>query len=156
MQEWLGSNDILMHYKHNGGRSKNAERFIKTLKYKIYKQMTANYSKSYLAYLNKLVDQCNDTYHHSINKKAINADYFAPTENIEINPKAPKLKVNERVKITKYKSIFSKGYTQNWSREIFIIDSVLKTNPWTNEIKDLNREKITGSFHEKELLCSIL
>ena len=50
-------------------------------------------------------------------------------ENIETNPKAPKFKVNDRVRIIKYKNIFSKGYTENWSREIFIIDSVLKTKP---------------------------
>ena len=99
-------------------------------------------TKSYLSYLNKLVDQCNNTYHHSINKKPINADYSASTENIESNHKAPKLKVNDRVRITKYKRIFSKCCTENWSREIFIIDSVLKTNPWTYKIKDLNREKI--------------
>ena len=47
--------------------------------------MTANDSKSYLPYLNKLVDQYSNTYHHSINKKPINADYFGFTENIETN-----------------------------------------------------------------------
>ena len=54
--------------------------------------MTANGSKSYLSYLNKLVDQYNNTYHHSINKKTINADYFALTKNVETNPK---IKVND-------------------------------------------------------------
>ena len=81
-------------------------------------------------------------------KKPINADYSALTEKVETNPKAPKFKVNDTVRITKHKNIFSrKGYTENWSREIFIIDSVLKTNPWTYEIKDLNGEKIIGSFY---------
>ena len=47
--------------------------------------MTANDSKSYLSYLNKLVDQHNNTYHHSINEEPINADYSASTEKIEIN-----------------------------------------------------------------------
>ena len=56
-----------------------AERFIKTLKYKICKKITANYSRSYLPYFNKLVDEYNNTYHHSINKEPINADYFALT-----------------------------------------------------------------------------
>ena len=78
------------------------------------------------------------------------------TENVETNLKAPKFKVNDRVKITKYKNIFSNSYAVNWSREIFIINSVLKTNPWTYKIKDLNGEKIIGSFYEKELLLSIL
>ena len=61
-----------------------------------------------------------------------------------------------KVRITKYKNIFSKGSTENWSREIFIIDSILKNNPWTCKIEDLNLEKIIGSFYEKELSLSIL
>ena len=78
--------------------------------------MTANDSKSYLAYLNKLVDQYNNIHHHSINKKPINADYSALTEKIETNSRALKFKVNDRVRITKYKNIFSKDYTENSSR----------------------------------------
>ena len=110
--------------------------------------MTANYSKSYLPYLNKLVDQYNN--------KPINSDYSALTEKIETILKTPKFKVNDRVGITKYKNIFSKGYTENWSREIYIINSVLKTNPGTYKTKDLNRDKILRSFYENELLHSIL
>ena len=71
------------------------------------------------------------------------------TGKIKTNHKAPKFKVNDRVRTTKYKNIFSKGYTENWSIEIFIIDSVLKTSPWTYRLKDLNREKTVGSFCEK-------
>ena len=59
-------------------------------------------------------------------------------EKIETNSKAPKFKVNDRVRITKYKNVFSKGYSEIWLREIFIIDSVLKTIPWTYKLKDLN------------------
>ena len=55
--------------------------------------MTPNGSRSYLPYLNKIVVQYNNTYNHSINKKPINADYSASTENIMSNPKAPKFKV---------------------------------------------------------------
>ena len=79
--------------------------------------MTTINSKSYLPYLNKLVDQYDNTciiiIHHSINKKAINADYSPLTENIETNPKAPKFQVNNTVTITKYKNFFRKGYIQN-------------------------------------------
>ena len=99
--------------------------------------MTANNSKSYLPCLNKLVDHYNKTYHHSIGKKPINVDYSALTEKIETNPKAHKFKVNKRVRTTKYNNTFSKGYPKNWSREIFIIDFALETNPWTYKIKDL-------------------
>ena len=60
------------------------------------------------------------------------------------------------VRITKYKNIFSKAYTENWSREIFITDSVPKNNPCTYKMKALNGVKIIGSFYEKELLLSKL
>ena len=118
--------------------------------------MTANDSKSYLPYLNQLVDEYNNTYHHYINKKLNNADYSTLTEKTEANSKCPQFKIDDRVRITKYKNIFNKGDTENWSREVFIIDSVLETKPWTYKIKDLNVEKITESFYEKELLRSTL
>ena len=92
--------------------------------------MITNNRKSYLNYLNKLWDQYNNSYHFPINKKPINADYSALTEPNETNSKAPKFKVNDGVRIVKYENIFIKGYIENWSREIFVIDSVLKTNPW--------------------------
>ena len=60
-----------------------------------------------------------NTYHHSILKKPINVNYSALTEKIETNHIAPKFKVNDRVRVTKYKNNFSKGYTENWSRAIF-------------------------------------
>ena len=56
MQVWLDNNDILMYSAHNEGKSVIAERFIKILKTKINKKVTANDSKSYLPYLNQLVD----------------------------------------------------------------------------------------------------
>ena len=108
-----------MYLTHNEGKSVVAERFIRTLKGKIYKKMTANDSKSYLGYLNKLVD--NSTYQHSIDKKPVDADYAALNENIELSHKAPKYKVCDRVRITEYKNIFSKGYTENWSRENLLL-----------------------------------
>ena len=128
---------------------------IKTLKAKIHKKMTANDSKSYLPYLNELVDQYNNTYYNSITEKPINPDYSALTQNIEINPKASKFNVNDRVRITKYKNIFSKDYTENWSREKLFINSALKTNPWTYTIEDLNVEKIIGSFYKRKLLLKL-
>ena len=76
-------------------------------------------------------------------------------KKFESNPDTPKFKVNHRVRITKYKNIFSKGYNENLSREIFIMDSVLKTNPWCCKIKDLKREKIIGIIYKKYLLLSI-
>ena len=100
--------------------------------------MTANDSKSFLLYLNKFIDPYNNIYHHSVNKKSINGDYFASAENIELNPKAPKFEINDRMRITQHRNNFSKGCIKNWLREIFFIDSNLKTNPCTYKINELN------------------
>ena len=76
--------------------------------------MTANDSKSYIwINLHKLVDQYNKTYHHSFNKKPINSDYSALTEKIETNSKFPKSRVNDRVRVTKYKNILETDYFKN-------------------------------------------
>ena len=69
----------------------------------------------------------------------------------KINYKDPKFKVGDRVRISKYKNIFGKGYMPNWSEEVFVIEKVKNTVPWTYAIVDLNGEEITGTFCEKEL-----
>ena len=89
-----------------------------------------------------MADHSNNTYYSSIGKNVIDSDYSALSEEIELSHKALKFKDGGRVWIMKYKNIFSKGYMENWSREIFAIDSVLKINPWTIKFKNLNSEKI--------------
>ena len=76
-----GNNDILMYSIHNEGKSVIAKKFINKLK---AKKMTVRNSKSYLSYLNKLVNQCNNIYHYSINEKPINADYSTLTEKMRL------------------------------------------------------------------------
>ena len=115
MQEWLGNDYVLMYSTHNESKSVIEKRFIKKLKAKIHKKMIANDSKSYLGYLNELVDRLNNICHHSISKKPVNADDSDLTEKIKTNSKAPKFKVNDRVRITKYQNIVSKICTENWS-----------------------------------------
>ena len=67
--------------------------------------------------------------HRTIGKKPIHANSFALTEKNAFNCKASKFKVGDRVRITKYKNIFNDGYINNWSKELFAIDPVLKVNP---------------------------
>ena len=64
-----------------------------------------------------------------------------------------KIKGNDRVRITRYKNVFSKDHVENWSREKFSIDFVLKSNTWTYKIKDLKREKVIGSSYEKKIVA---
>ena len=63
MQEWLDNNDILMYSTLNDGKSIIAEKFVKALKAEIFKKVKTDDRKSYLSYLNKLVDQLNNTCH---------------------------------------------------------------------------------------------
>ena len=69
----------------------------------------------------------------------------------EVNDNDPKFKVGDHVRISKYKNIFAKGYTPNWSEEIFVLKKIKNTVPWTYVIDDLIGEEITGTFYEKEL-----
>ena len=113
--------------------------------------MTAISQNVYFNVLNDIVDKYN-TYHKTIKMKPIDAksDSFAE-HNEEANGKYPKFKVNDHVKISKYKNIFAKGYARNWSEEIFAVKKMKNTVHWTCVISNLNGEEIIGSFYEKEV-----
>ena len=134
---------------HNEGTSVVAERFIRTLKNKIYKHMTAISKNFYFDALNDIVEKYNNTYHKTIKMTPIDvkSDSFAEC-NEESNEKDLKFKVGDHVRISKYKNIFGKGYAPNWRD--FCCEKK-KTVPWTYVISDLNGEEIVGSFYKKEL-----
>ena len=98
-----------MYSTHNEGKSVVTERFIRTLKNKIYKHMTAVSKNVYFDVLNNIVDKYNNTYHKTIKMKPIDvkSDSFAEY-NEESNEKDPKFKVNDHVRISKHKNIFAK------------------------------------------------
>ena len=151
-KKWLRDNDIVMYSTHNEGKSVVAERFIRTLKSKIYKYMTSISKNVYIDNLDDIVNEYNNTHHTTIKIKPIDVkDNTYINTDKKINNKDPKFKVGDRVRISKYKNIFAKGYTPNWSEEIFVIKKVKNTVPWTYVINDVNGEEITGTFYEKEL-----
>ena len=102
--------------------------------------------------LDDIVNECNNTYQRTIKMKPV---YVKDNTYIdfekEVNNKDPKFKIGDHVRISKYKNIFAKGYTPNWSEEVFVIKKVKNTVPWTYVINDLNGEEIIGTFYEKEL-----
>ena len=151
-KKWLQDNDIVMYSTNNEGKSVVAERFIRTLKSKIYKYMTSVSENVYIDKLNAIVNKYNNTYHTTIKMKPIDVkDNTYINTNKEINYKDPKFKVGDYVRISKYKNIFAKGYMPNWSEEVFVVNKIKKTVPWTYVINDLNGEEITGTFYENEL-----
>ena len=111
-----------MYSTNNGGKPVAAERFIRTLKSKIYKHMTSISKNVYIDKLDDIVNEYNNTYHTTIKMKPTDVkDNTYINIDKEINNKDPKFKVGDRVRISKYKNIFAKGYAPNWSEEVFVI-----------------------------------
>ena len=155
-KKWLSDNDIIMYSRYNEGKSVVAERFIRTLKNKLYKHMTA-IGKNVYYVLDDVVIKYNNTKHSTIKMKPIDVEDNNKRVYIdEHNKKDSKFKVDDRVRISKFKNIFAKGYTPNWSSEIFIVDKVNDTVPYMYNLKDLNNEEILGSFYGRELQKTIL
>ena len=142
-----------MYSTENEEKSSVVERWNRTIKTKMWKQ--------YLDILPDILKQYNDTKHSSIKmtpteaskKKNEGAVYFNLYGDMEQLISKPKFKIDDKVRISKYKRMtFDKGYTPNWTEEVFIIDRIKYTNPNTYKIKDLINEEIPGSFYEPELL----
>ena len=114
--------------------------------------MTSISKNVYIDKLDDIVNEYNDTYHKTIKMKPIDVkDNTYINTDKEVNDKKPTFKVGDHVRISKYKNIFAKGYTPNWSEEIFVIKEIKNTVSWTYVINDLNGEQIIGTFYEKEL-----
>ena len=151
-KKWLSDSDIIMYSTYNEGKSVVAERFIRTLKNKFYKHMTATVKNVYYDVLDDLGNEYNNTEHNTIKMKPKDVKNDNKRVYIdEYNKKSAKYNVGHRVRISKFKNLFTKGYTPNWSREIFISNKINDTVPYTYNFKDLIGEEIIGSFYDREL-----
>ena len=141
-----------MYLTYNEGKSVVAERFIRTLKNKLCKHMTTVSKNVYYDVLDDIVKKYNNTRHSTAKMKPIDVkDNTYINTDKKINNKDPKFKVGDRVKISKYKNVFAKGYVPNWSEEVFVVNKIKNSTTWTYEINDLNGKKILASFYVKEL-----
>ena len=139
-----------MYSTYNEGKSVVAERFIRRIKNKVYKYMTSISKNMYIDELDYIVHNHNNKKHRTIKMKPICVKVNTYIEfGKEVNDNDPKFKVGDHVRKSKY--IFTKGFTPNWSEENFVIKKIKNTVPWTYVINDLNGEKITGTFYEKQL-----
>ena len=156
-KKWLSDNDIIMYSTYNEGKSVVAERFIRTLKNKLYKHMTSIGKNVYYDVLDDIVNEHNDTKHSTIKMKP--KDVKNDNKRVYIDEhseKSARFNVGDKVRISKFNNIFAKGYSRNWSTEIFMVDKINDTVPYTYNIKDLKGEKIIGNFYDKELQKTIL
>ena len=144
-KEVLKENHMEKYSTQNEGKSAVAEKFIKTLKNKIYKHMTAVLKD--FDVLDVIVDEYDNTFHKTIKIKPIDIklDSYS-VYNVESNEKDPKFKAGDHVRISKYKNIFAKVYTPNWYEEVFAISKIKNTVPWTYVINDLNDGETIRTF----------
>ena len=155
--KFLQSNKVKLYTLNSEMKACVVERFNRTLKEKMWRYFTHVRHKKYIDILQDLVESYNKSFHRTIGtspvsvnskneKKIWNKMYGFNDEDIVIN-----FKPGDKVRINKSKKTFEKGYTPNWTREIFIINKVIPRIPPVYEIKDLNNEKIEGIFYEQEL-----
>ena len=136
-----------MYSAHNEGKSVVAERFMRTIKNKIYKPMTSISKNVYIDKLDHMLHKYNNKKHKTIKIKPTDVkDNTYIDFGKEVNNNDPKVKVGDHVRISKYKNIFAKSYTP-----IFGIKKIKNTVPWTYVINDLNGKEMTGTFYAKEL-----
>ena len=112
--------------------------------------MTAISGDAYIDKLDDIVNEYNNTYHRTIKMKSVDVKNNAYIDSSKkVNDKDPKFEVGDHVRISKYRNIFAKGYTPNWSEEVFVIKKVKNTVPWKYVVNDLNGIEIIGTFFEK-------
>ncbi|CAS00593.1 Protein CBG26613 [Caenorhabditis briggsae] len=159
MKALFKSFDIKHFSTYSDKKASIIERFNRTLKEKMWKMFTHQGNHKWTDILDKLVQGYNNHYHRSIKMTPIEASKKENEDQVHENlfPSSKemfekfKFKIDDTVRITKYKAIFDKGYLPNWSTEIFKITQVHPGEVTTYSIKDLADEEIKGKFYEEEL-----
>ena len=159
MDRFLEENKIDRYSSESELKATVVERFNRTLKTIMWKYFTAKNTHKYVNVLDKLVHIYNNSNHSTIgmapteaSKPEHEVEVFRRLHPETVQTKAkPKFSIGDRVRITKYKTVFEKGYWPNWTEEVFVIYEVRPTIPVTYRIKDYQDELVAGSFYEKEL-----
>ena len=151
---------IELYSTENEEKSSVVERWIRTMKEKMWKYFTDNNTNVYVDILPDLVEDYNNTRHSSIKMTPVEASkkknelevwrnlYPNRLGIIDINPK---FSIGDKVRLSKKKKTFEKGYTTRWTEEVFTITKINRTSPITYKVADLNGEEIDGTFYEPEL-----
>ena len=158
VQDLLNENNIKLYSTNNSEiKSSVVERFNRTFKNMMYKKFTENNNTIFYNIIDDLVNEYNNKYHSKIKmspiqgSKKINEKKIKIIYNFDKTKKPGKFKIGDRVRISLEKNIFEKSYDTNWTEEIFEIYNIKYSNVPYYYLKDLNGEKIKGSFYEQEL-----
>ena len=160
VKDLLKSNLIDLYSTENEEKSSIVERWIRTMKDKMWKYFTDSRTYTYMDVLPDLLEDYNKSVHSSTEFTPIDAskkkNELAVWRNLypdrhKISRLTPKFSVGDEVRISKKKKVFEKGYTTRWTEEIFTIKEIRDTNPITYILEDLQGEEIKGTFYEPEL-----
>lgn len=135
------------------------ERLNRTLKEKMWREFTTRGNYRWLNILQKIVKEYNNASHRTIGMKPADVRHKhvrAILMRIKRRPtnrrlKVPKFKVDDVVRISKNKRVFTKGYLPNWTNEVFKIYAVKPTTPVTYILQDSSGEILKGGFYGEEL-----
>lgn len=159
-QTFTNKNEINHYSTYSVMKASIVERLNRTLKNNMWKRFTLNGNYKWIKILPQLIDNYNRRLHRTIGMRPIDVTpkhtkklLSTVYSNIKIAAPA-KYKINDYVRISKYKNLFAKGYTPNWTTEIFQIARIQRTNPVTYLLRDINGEDIKGGFYEHELLLT--
>ena len=140
-KEFLNITGIKIYHTENEEKSSVVERWNRTMKNRMWKMFTANNSTVYWDKIDKLVDDNKNTKLSSVKMTPKEASKKENEEKVFVNlygdliywkPKKPMFSTGDKVCISKYKRrVFDKGYTPNWTEEVFVVDKVLPTKPVT-------------------------
>ena len=159
MQDFLESTGIHWFHTYSDKKASVVERFNRTLKGLMWKYFTYKGTHRWVDQLPQFLENYNSTVHSSIKMKPRDVtpenDHRAFQvlygHEMATSGRKPKFSIGEKVRITKYKGIFKKGYLPNWTEEIFIIKHIIYSMPPVYKIVDLQDEEILGTFYEDEL-----
>ena len=154
---WLKKQNIELFHSHNyDTKAAIVERFIRTLKDKLWRYFTYTNSRNYVDVLPELLHSYNHTYHTSIKRtpasvNAENQEEVWLTLYGDVNMRKPKLKIGDKVRISKNRRAFAKSHLPGWTEELFIVHQAYSGDPPFYKIKDLNNEILDGTFYAEEL-----
>jgi len=157
VQKLMKKHNINHYSTYSVMKASIVERFNRTLKNNMWKMFTLNGNYKWIDALSRLVVEYNARKHRTIGMKPIDvtpaiADKLLNTVYNNVKIAAPaRFKVGDSVRVSKFKTIFDKGYTPNWTTEVFKIAKVQKTNPATYILEDSRGNPIAGGFYEYEL-----
>ena len=160
VKQLLDSKNIKYFSTFSDKKAAIIERFNRSIKSRMYKYFTEHETRKWIDVIQKLVDAYNNSYHSTIRKKPIEASKEENSETVWWNiygayitadTGLPAYKVGQTVRISKYKSIFEKGYLPNYTEEYFKIKQIIVGNPIVYKLEDLKGEDLNGIFYEEEL-----